>query len=136
MERQEEPTWQPISALGLIGGLIDAQLDSGHDQYETLLRARPYALDDATVGRLLKTYGDTADDLWLYDEQLVRWAGQALSPAQRSEVEHLQARMVELREVVGQILVLAARLKTLTIETLVTKSDIELAVEHLLGGQG
>lgn len=60
MERKEEPTWQPIGALRLIGGAIDAQLDGGRDQYETLLRARPYALDDAPVDRLVKTYGDTA----------------------------------------------------------------------------
>ena len=77
MERREEPTWQPISELGLIGDLIDAQLDGGRDQYETLLRARPYALDDATVERLIKAYGDTADDLWLCDEPLARWNRQA-----------------------------------------------------------
>lgn len=93
VERQEEPTWQPISALGLISGLIDAQLNGGRDQYETLLRARPYALDDATVERLIRcsAYGDTADDLWLYDDQLARWDRQALSGSQRREVERLQA---------------------------------------------
>lgn len=44
--------------------------------------------------------------------------------------------MAELRLVVGQILVLDARLKTVTIETVVAKSDIELAVEDLLRGPG
>jgi len=110
VKRQEEPTWQPISALGLIGRLIDAQVEGGRDQYETLLRARPYALDDATVERLLKAYGDTTDDLWLYDEQLARWSKGVLSGYQRREVERLRAQMADLHEVVQQILALGARL--------------------------
>lgn len=134
VERQEEPTWQPISAMGLIGRLIDAQVDGGHDQYETLLRARPYALDDATVERLLRTYGDTADDLWLYDEQLARWSKGVLSGYQRREVERLRAQMAELHEVVQQILALGARLKDETIETLLAKSDAEVGLERLIGG--
>lgn len=41
-----------------------------------------------------------------------------------------------LRQVVAQILDLAARLKGQTIEVLLAKSDPEVAVEHLLGREG
>jgi hypothetical protein len=51
VEREGEPTWQPISARGLIASMIDAQLVGGCDQHRTLLRARPYMLDDATAER-------------------------------------------------------------------------------------
>lgn len=73
---------------------------------------------------------------WLYDEQLLRCAGQKPSGVQAREVERLQAQMIELREVVGLILALGARLKILTIETMLAKSDSEPAVEHLLRGRG
>ena len=86
MERPDEPTWLPLSALGLIGNLIDAQVEDGRRQHQTLSRARPYLLDDATVERLLKTYGETEADLWLYDSQLDRWARQARTTDQRREV--------------------------------------------------
>jgi len=97
--------------------------------------ARPYLLDDATVERLLRTYSETEADLWLYDTQLDRWARQARTIDQRREVARPQAQMICLRDVVGQILALGARLKTQTIEALLAKSDLDVAVEHLLGGE-
>ena len=83
MERPDEPTWLGIEDLGLVVSMVDAQLDGAREQHETLLRARPYLLDDHTVGRLLAVWGDTRDDLWLYDTQLDRWTAEALSPIQR-----------------------------------------------------
>jgi hypothetical protein len=135
VEGKGQPTWQPISALGLVASLIDAQLEDGRDQHQLLLKARPYVLDDATVERLLRVYGETVEDLWLYDEQLARWRRSALSPAQRNEVERLQSQMTALREVVERILALGARLKDQTIETLLAKSDLEIGIEGLLGGR-
>jgi len=134
VQREGEPTWQPISALGLIADLVDSQLDGGRDQYRALLRARPYVLDDDTVEGLLRVYGDTNDDLWLYDEQLERWAAGALTSAQRREVERLRVQMTSLREVVGQILALSAALKDQTIDALLAKSDLDVGVEWLLRG--
>jgi len=107
VERSDEPTWQP----------------------------RPYLLDDATVERLHRTYSETEADLWLYDSQLDRWARQARTIDQHREVARLRAQMICLRDVVGQILALGSRLKTQTIETLLAKSDLDVAVEHLLGGE-
>lgn len=71
----------------LIASLIDGQLEGGREQHEKLSKAavRRYALDDATVQSLLRVYGDTNNDLWLYDEQLLRWTRQALTAARRRE---------------------------------------------------
>lgn len=135
MERSDEPTWQPLSALGLIGNLIEAQVEDGRRQHQTLSQARPYLLDDATVERLLRTYSETEADLWLYDTQLDRWARQARTVDERREVARLRTQMICLRDVVGQIVALGARLKTQTIETLLAKGDLDVAVEHLLGGE-
>lgn len=131
----QEPNWQPISALPTIASMIDGQLEAGRDQYRTLLEAevRPYRLDDATVARVARVYGDTADDLWLYDTQLLRWGQQHLTPGQCTEVGRLEAQMVDLHQVVEQILALADRLKAQTIETLLAKSDAEVGLEWLQG---
>lgn len=123
MDDKGQPTWQPISA----------QLEDGRDQHRLLSQARPYVLDDATVERLLRVYGETAEDLWLYDQQLGRWGRLALTPAQRREVERVQSQMTALREVVERILTLGARLKDQTIESLLAKSDLEIGIEGLLG---
>lgn len=134
MPRDQEPNWQPISALGLIGSVIDGQLDGCRDQHRTLLAAagRPYALDDSTVARVRRVFGDTADGLWLYDTQLARWDRQPLTPTQRAEVERLETQMVALHQVVGEVLALAAHLEDQTIETLLAESDTEAGLEWLL----
>lgn len=137
----QQPNWQPVSALPTIASMVDGQLDTGRDQYRSLAEAEvcPYRLDDATVARVTRVYGDTADDLWLYDTQLFRWGQQHLTAAQRAEVERLDAQMVSLHQVVEQILALAGRLKGQTIETLLAKSDPEVGLEWLLShpdGQG
>ena len=133
--RNEPPTWLGIEDLGLVASMVDAQLDGAREQHETLLRARPYVLDDHTVGRLLEVWGDTRDDRWLYDTQLDCWTAEALSPTQRREVERLRRQVAALRESVEAILALSARLKDQTIERLLAKSDLELGVEWLLGGR-
>ena len=111
----------------------DRQVASGRDQHQRLLQAaeRPYLLDDATVARVRRVYGDTAADLWLYDTQLTRWARQPLTQAQRRDIERLQAQMISLHDIVEQILALAARLQDRTIETLLAKSDLEGGLEWL-----
>lgn len=138
MERDQEPNWQPISALPVIASMIDGPLEAGRDQYRTLAEAegRPYRLDDATVARVQRVYGDTAADLWLYDTQLLRWGQQHLTSTHRREVERLEGHMVTLHQVVEQILALAGRLKGQTIETLLAKSDAEVGLEWLLRQRG
>jgi hypothetical protein len=135
--REREPDWQPISALALIASLIDGQLESGREQHEKLRKAavRRYALDDATVQSLLRVYGDTNNDLWLYDEQLLRWTRQALTAAQRREVQRLRNQMAALHDVITQILTLADELKTSTIDALLAKSDLEVGLEWLSRGE-
>lgn len=134
-DRDHQPTWQPLSAMPVIGSLIDDQLEGAREQYETLLRAedRPYVLDDATVARVKQVYGDTAADLWLYDTQLDRWSNEALTASQRDEAERLKTQMVALHEVVEAILALAGRFEGHTIESVMAKSDYELGLEWFLG---
>jgi len=136
--RDQEPTWQPIEALPMIASLIDDQLEGAQEQYQTLLKAegRPYVLDDHTVARVSRVYGDTEADLWLYDTQLRRWDQEDLTSAQRGEVERLKGQMMALHEVVEAILALAERLKGQTIESLMAKSDVEVGLEWLLGRHG
>ncbi len=135
MNRDQEPNWQPVSSIRMIAEMIDGQLEAGRDQYRTLVEAevRPYRLDDATVARVQRVYGDTKADLWLYDTQLSRWRQDPLTSSQQAEVGRLEGQMIDLNQVVEQILALAVRLKGQTIETLLAKSDFEIGLEWLPG---
>ena len=90
-------------------------------------------LDDYTVGRVIKVITEQSNDLWLYEEQLARWKKDELIATQRQEVERLNGELTRLREVITSILSLTEELKSGTIESVLAKSDIELALEVLLG---
>ena len=127
--------WQPISALPLMGSMIDGLLDEVEKQYANLqtCRPKPHVLDNDTVARVIEVYSAQADDVWLYEEQLSRWRNLNLTPSQREEVDRLAAQIPTLRERITALLALAEELKGGTIETVLAKSDLELGLEWLLG---
>ena len=131
----QPPHWNPISRLPEIATAIDGMLEMAEEQYSTLLevRDRPHVLDDSTVGRVIEVFTKESEALWLYEEQLRRWQAIDLTATQRQEVERLGGQLSTLREVIASILALAEELKGGTIERVLAKSDIELALEVLLG---
>ncbi len=131
---QPTPQWQPSGKVFLVGTMIDGMLQGAQEQYATLLEVRPksHVLDDYTVGRIVAVYTEQRDALWLWDEQLARWATETLNVTRRREVERLQGQMAALRTVVTSILTLADELKRGTIETLLATDDGELGLEMLL----
>jgi len=129
------PQWQPITALPMIGSLVDGMLADAEEHYETILQAkgRPYVLDDAIVARIIQVHTDQLENHWLFEQQLSRWAQEELSVTQRREVERLQFQTTKLREVLEAILAFAEELKEGTIEKVLGKSDVEIAVDFLSG---
>jgi hypothetical protein len=130
-----EPTFHPISALPLVAAAIDGLLEGAEDQVRLLLEAdqHPYALDDATVARLIRVYNEQAGDHWLFEEQLRRWSAGPLNVEQRQEVERLVRAAARLKQVTAAILSMGEALKAQTIESLLAKSDAEVGLEYLLG---
>src|SRR5712691_11279309 len=65
-----EPTWQPVTAVTMMAGMLTEQLAANREQLELLERARrePWLLDDATVDRVKKVFGVQRDDMWLWEE--------------------------------------------------------------------
>ena len=130
---QPPPQWQPSGNVFLVGTTIDGMLAGAQEQYTTLLEVRPtpHVLDDDTVGRLVELYTKQRDDLWLWDEQLTRWSGEALNVIRRREVERLQGQMAALHKVVDDILALADEVGRGTIETVLARDDAEMGLEML-----
>ena len=135
MTQDQEPNWQPISALPMIASMIRETLENTEDQYQTLQEAedKPHVLNDDLVDRVIRLYTLQAEDVELFAQQLARWQKAGLTPPQQQEVEVLGAQVQRLREVGTAILALAAKLKEGTIERVLEKSDIELGLEVLLG---
>ena len=127
------PNWQPISQLPLIAQMINEELNDTQSQYQNLQPAvaRPHILDDYTVGRLIKVFGERQEFFGIYAEQLPRWKALNLTSEQKQEVERLEKQLEKLVEVNTQIVTLANQLQSGTIEKVLGKSDLELGLEAL-----
>jgi hypothetical protein len=132
------PTWQPISALPLIATMVGEVLDAAEQNFQSLgeARALPSMLDDATLDRVERVWGDTEADHWLFVEQVARWKRLPLTLAQREVVERLEGQVIALGELLGAILALVRELRPGTIDRVMEKSDIELGLEYFLRGAG
>jgi len=80
-----------------------------------------------------RVYGEQAEDVELYAEELRRWQAERLDSVQRREVERLSGQVERWWREVTAVLELADELKDNTIEALMRKSDLELGIEALLG---
>jgi hypothetical protein len=135
MNDTQTPIWRPISFLATYTQLIDGTLEEAKDQLALLEQARPkpYALDDATVSRIIRCYTESATYIPLYREQLTRWERTELTTEQRREVDRLKLQVDDLADVLDAILSLADQLKENTIDAILRKDDAELAVDVLAG---
>jgi hypothetical protein len=131
----QTPNWQPISFLPQIAEMIDGMLESAQGVLDSLERARtqPHVMDDYTLGRVREVHGTQLNDLWLYQEQLSRWTAQSPNERQRREIGRLIDQLSALRQVLTLCLALVDEMKDGTIDQILAKDDVELAIEFLMG---
>ena len=134
-ESEQTPNWQPISFLPSIADMIDGMLESAQEVHVSLQQARtqPHVMDDYTIERVHDVHGTQLNDLWLYEEQLARWQKGNQTETQRQEIGRLTDQLTELRQVLTACLALADEMKDGTIEKILAKDDVELALEFLMG---
>jgi hypothetical protein len=135
MSEQRSPNWQPISFLPELAEMVDGMLEGAEEVYQSLeqARQRPHVLDDYTVGRVREVHTTQRNDLWLYEEQLSRWQEADPTPAESTEIKRLQGQLDRLRSVLTSCLDLTDELKEATIEKVLGKSDVEVAMDVLSG---
>jgi len=119
----------------MMAAMVSEQLADVRQQLQNLrsVQSRPHVLDDATVKRLLQVYGEQQGFLWVYDEQVMRWQREMLTSEQRQKLESMAQQLVELSSVLSDILAMAKAFQGKTIDSILSKSDIELAMEFLSG---
>jgi len=135
MPSSQSMNWQPISQLPLIASMIDGALGDTAEHLKTLTeaRAKPHVLDDATIDRVERVYGEQRDFVDIYAEQLRRWQADARSAGQRRELTRLEGQNSRLRELTDDVLALAVELRKGTIERIMGMSDVELGLRAVLG---
>ncbi len=110
-------------------------LESAKEVYGSLQQTqhRPHVMDDYTIGRVREVHTTQRNDLWLYEEQLAQWQHATPTPEERMEITRLQCQLDQLKSVLTACLALADEIAKRTIEKVMGKSDVELAIEVLTG---
>jgi len=121
--------------LSVVAGSIDEGIADVQVLYGTLSEAlaKPHVLDDDTLERTERVYGETLEWIDVYERQLARWQAQRLTGAQRAEVDRLAQQLPGWRESVRKTLQLAGELKAGTIDSIMRTDPTELALQVLLG---
>ena len=128
MPHEKQPVnWQPLERLAFLATIIDESLDD----LETTLglfqkgKEKPGSLDDALVQRSQRLYSEQLSDLWLWEEQVARWASVAPDAAQRKELQRLSEQLKRQRAILEETLGLLDELKELTIDKILSKDDAQ-----------
>ncbi len=137
---REEPTWQPVAAVGMLTSMVAEQLEHTRAQLTLMEQARPSRpdariLDDSTVSETLRVYGQMAQDYReLFAEQGRRWqADTTLTTTSRAAVDAYVELVEHQLRALDDILALTREIQGRTIEKIMAKSDLELGIEALLG---
>jgi AcrR family transcriptional regulator len=121
--------------LPQIAAMLDDAAEGAAAQLRNLARAaqQPHLLDDATLDRMERVYGEQRDFLPVYDRQLARWREGKLTVAQECEIARLEQVLAALRPQLDEILTRAQALRSGTIDAIQRMSDEELGLRTLLG---
>lgn len=135
MPTSERVNWQPISQMPLVASMIDGGLSDTADHLQTLTKARdqPHVLDDVTIDRVERVHREQLRFVGIYAEQLRRWRDQDPSAARCQELDRLEEKNGQLRQVTTEVLALATELRKGTIDRIIAMSDLEIGLQALLG---
>ena len=119
----------------MLADMLSTQVEEVNTQLETLKSAQacPHVLDDYTIGRVLKVYGEQQDFLWVYEAQVERWQKESLNAKQRQQTAQMAKDLKELTPKLKALLEIAEDLGDKTIESVLSKSDLEVALDVLSG---
>lgn len=120
------PTYLEISAT---------QLQDSLEQLKNLeaCKNKPYVLDDETIDRVIKLYSEQGELLLVALEQCKAWRGQNPTSMQLADIGKIEKFTERLQTTGKQILFLANHYKKHTINRILEKDDMELALDYLLG---
>jgi hypothetical protein len=126
---------QPISMALYILELTRGDLDSSKEQLENMqeIKHKPYILDDEMINRSIRLYAAQNEDNALILQQCAIWKKEELTEVQLYQVEEIEKLTHELNKVNKEIFEIVNYCKDKTINNILEKDDLELALEFLTG---
>jgi hypothetical protein len=135
MNESKRPIWHPLENLPLIASLIDGQLEDCQKQLRNLdpEDTKAPVLDDALVQRIIRLCTEQQEMLPVFSEQLDRWKNERPSDEEQLEIERLERQIDQYGKILARLLELAREYQDFTIEKVLAKDDVEVALDVLSG---
>lgn len=128
---------QPISALPLLIQHNEEALEVVQDLLRQLgsVKETPHVMDDATLNPVIDSYTRmTSESIPNLRKALVYWESQKPTASQKKDIEKARGQMKTLENRSIELVALAKELSKGTIDRVLGMSDVELGLQHLLGG--
>lgn len=97
------------------------------------VRNKPHVLDDELVYNCIDKYSEQREDASFFLEQCNYWKKQKLSPLQLEQVEQILASTNAMLEINKELLEILDYCKDYTIDKIMQKDEMEIALEVLTG---
>jgi len=129
------PNFQPISKALYLLELTRGNLESSKEQLENMqkVKNKPHVLDDEMIDRSICLYTAQNEDNDVILQQCNIWKKETLTEVQLYQVEEIEKLTRELITINNEILDIVAYCKDKTIDNILEKDDLELALEALTG---
>jgi len=133
--QKQQPTFHPISKALSILEITHSMLESSKDQLVNMenIKDKPYVLNDELINRSIKLYTSQNEDLDIFLQQCVIWKNKELNELQQYQVTTIEENINSLLKINNQILSIVDACKDSTINKILAKDDLELAIDALSG---
>ena len=135
MNQVKQRNWYALSFIPALAGQIEELIDVLEAQRKAFLpaKSKPHVLDDHTVNRALSLFQANSECIHLYQEQIDRWTREAQIELHRQALPLLNDKLSKARKLNVELIALVEELSKGTIDKVLAKDDIELALEFLSG---
>lgn len=131
---KREPNWYGLNMLPVYDEMLEGQLDASLGQFNNLKSAehKPHVLNDEIVSRIIKSHTSQNEDIWVYFEQCRKWRNASPTSQELEVITLIEKNAAKLEQVNKDIIALASSFKDKTIDSILSKSDMEVGLEWLL----
>lgn len=131
----ESPQFHPTSMIPTLLKLSDGSLDAAREQLANvqLAQDKPHILDDDFIKRSLTLCRNQKQDSEFFLKQCEFWKKETLTNIELTQVEQIEQFSRELDNTSAELLKILEKCKNHTINKILEKDDLELALEFLTG---
>ncbi len=131
----KQDDWHGLDMIAFFLDVSAGTLSASLDQLQNLesVKTKPYLLDDEIIKRILALHNKESDTTEFFLAQCKQWRKQNPNPEQLLDIDKVEQINIRIKKTNEQLFFLANHYKDHTIDKILQKDDVELAIDYLLG---